>query len=120
MKLFALISVFLLAAFSAQAHAEYQTYVQSNQTGVGHNTDVMVLVLDPASPKSKNDTALCHLTLRPGETHTQVVGNKFFPGRTYSFTVTFKRPVITIIVVISENGHELFHSNQSFASWKGF
>jgi hypothetical protein len=120
MKLFALIPVLLLAAFSAQAQAEYQTYVQSNQTGVGHDTDVMVLVLDPASSKGKNDTALCHLILHPGETHTRVIGNKFFPGRTYSFTITFKRPVITVVVVISESGHELFHSNQSFASWKGF
>jgi hypothetical protein len=120
MKPFALILGVLVEAFSTQAHAEYQTYAQSNQTGLGHSTEVLVLVLDPASPKSKNDTALCHLTLRPGETQTKIVGNKFFPGRTYSFTVTFKRPIITIIVVISENGHELFHSNQSFASWKGF
>jgi len=63
---------------------------------------------------------MCHLTLSPGETKTEVVGNKFFPGRKYSFTITFKRPVITIVVVISEKGHELFRSNQSFASWKGF
>jgi hypothetical protein len=120
MKLFALVAGVLLTSFCAQAHAEYQTYAQSNKTGVGHKTEVLVLVQDPATPDSKKDIAMCHLTLSPGQTETKVVGNKFFPGRKYSFAISFKRPVIMIEVVVSENGHELFRSNQSFASWKGF
>jgi hypothetical protein len=111
--------MFGLLVACSQARSEYQTYVQANKSASGQ-TEVLVLVRDPATEKGKLDAATYHLLLQGGDTKSEVVGNKNFPGRRYAFNISLAPPILVVTVVISDNGHELYRSSQSFASWKGF
>lgn len=108
-----------MLVLSSPARSEYQTYVQANKAN-GGQTEVLVLIRDPAAGKAKADTAMYHLLLGSGDTKSTVIGDKSYPGRRYSFDVSLKAPILYVTVVISEDGRELYRSSQSFASWKGF
>ena len=119
MRLKIVILVSLFGALSSQAFAGYRTYVQANKSTDKNKSFVIVMVSDPESKKPKLDIAQSYFTLSNNETKTAAVGNKYFPAREYRFSVSLKRPIVTITVVISENGQELFRTNEQFASWGG-
>ena len=109
-----------LGALSSQASAGYLTYVQANKSTEKGKSFFLIMVKDPESKKPKLDIAQSTFIMNDNETKTAAVGNKYFPGREYRFSVSLKRPIVSVTVVVSENDKELYRTSEQFASWDGF